>query len=493
MKINKTTLLILVLAVLSGNLYSQTGEIKRISLSEDQGTGGIINLYDIGLAIKTTEKSEVVLTFYNESLKKGTITKFALQGRKEGVFNSYYDTIVKKILIFHGTKKTNNLTLVSPDGKKKQTVELIIPGKKALLNTNFIKIDKTTFAIITAKKGKTSLNTVELKNGDIQPVELPEEWNTRNIIKMSRVNSKYLAVFYIDRKVKNKKFRNVALIDDNGEVAVDKLLTNKETDFSIEEFSITDLGNDELAIAGTYGTTVTSVYSVGMFIAKIENLKLRYIKYFDYNKIKNFYNFMTEKSKEKAEKKAKRAASSGKSTKYLAVTHPVIMVDEKLLITAEFYYPTYRTESYTSYSNGRATTSYRTVFDGYQYTHTMVLGVDADGKKEFEHCIPLKLDFKPFYASQKLKRRISNDEVKYSYIAFNKIHSFSLADGKIIENPTKTLVEVESDKKLKANYNSIDSWYDNFFYALSSQTTKEKGKIVGGKSTHYTLIKLAVD
>ncbi|MFM9944096.1 MAG: hypothetical protein ACKVQB_02565 [Bacteroidia bacterium] len=488
----KITIALAIILFSISQVYSQTGEIKRISLSEELGTGGILNLYELGLAIKTSTSGECDFTFYDENLKRNGNAKLAFETRKESVINYYYDTLIKKILVFHGTRKFTNLTLIEPDKKKKKTLKLVMPAKKMYLNTTLVKIDKTIYAM-TTKGSKTFLNTIELINGDITPVELPEEWKTRVILKMTRVNSKYLAVFYLDKTVKNKKFKNVALIDDDGKIVVDKLVTNDEDDFPMEEFSITDLGNEQMAIAGTYSTTVTSDYSIGLFVAKIDNLKLTYIKYFDYNTIKNFYNFMSEKKKEKAEKKAEKNAKKGKSTKYLAVTHPVIAVDGRLLVTAEFYYPTYRTESYTTYVNGKPTTSYRTVFDGFQYTHTMVLGINEDGKKDYEHCIPFHLDYKPYYASQKLKRRISAEEIKYSYIAFNKIYSFSLAAEDIKEHDPKTLVEVDEDKKLKSTYSSIDSWYDNYFYAKTEQTTKEKGKLIGGKETNYYLIKYGVE
>ncbi len=491
--IKKITIIFILFAFSVTKVFSQAGEIKRINLSEDLGSGGIINLYNFGLAIKTQKSKDIEFTFYDENLKKSGTNSFTLEGRREAVLNYYYDTVIKRILIFHGSKKSTNLTLIEPGNKKKKTMALEVPGKKTRLNTNLVRLEKTTFAITITKKGKTILNTIELANGGIAPLELPELWKARTILKMSRVNSSYMALFYLDKTMRNKKFKNVALMDDEGKVVADKLVSNDEEDFPIEEFSITDLGNNELAIAGTYSKSVTSSYSIGLFVAKIDNFKLSYIKYFDYNTIKNFYNFMSDRKKEKAEKRAEKNAQRGKSTQYLAITHPVISVDGHFVVTAEFYYPTYRTESYTTYVNGKPSTSYRTVFDGYQYTHTMVLGIDENGKKDFEYCIPFHLDYKPYFASQKLKRRVSAEEIKYTYIASNKIYSFSISDGDMKENTPKILVEVDDDKKLRSSSSFIDSWYENFFYSLTIQTTKEKGKIIGGRETNYYLIKYGIE
>jgi hypothetical protein len=473
------------------SVIGQAGEVKRISLDQEHGEGSIINLFSQGLVIQTSDSKQCELMFYDENLKKDGSTKIIFEGKREYISNYYYDTLLKKIMVFHNAKKVSHLTMVGLD-KKKKSITLVPPKKYAKIDPNFVKIDKSIYTIIISK-GKTLLGSVELSNGNISLIELPTEWKARTILKLSRVNDKHLAVFYLDKSVKNKKFKNIAFIDDEGNVAVDKLVTNDEEDFPIEEYSLTDLGGGQIAIAGTYSSTVTTSYSIGLFLAKIDDLKLSYIKYFDYNSIKNFYNFMSEKSKEKAEKKAAKNAKKGKSTKYLAVTHPVINVDGKLIVTAEFYYPTYRTESYTTYVNGKPTTSYRTVFDGFQYTHTMVLGISEEGEKEYEHCIPFYLDHKPWYPTQKLKRRISNEEIKYSYISSNKIYSFSIANGDLKDYDPKTLVEVDEDKKLKSTFSSIDSWYDNYFYAKTGQTTKEKGKLIGGKETKYYLIKYNIE
>jgi len=467
--------------------YGQAGEVKRITLSEG---GSVVNLHKLGLVVKIDSR-ENDFVFYNEDLKKKGNVNLTFESRREFIHNYYYDTLLKKILVFHGKKKIQSITTITPDTRKKKTIEVVSP-KGHTLSSSIITIDKSSY-ILSYKKTKTFLNNIEMANGDITPVEMPEEWKARTILKVQRVNNKYMAILYLDSKIKNKKYKNIALMDDDGKIVEDKLLSNNDDDFPVDEFSITDLGNDDLAIAGTYSQTVKSDYSVGMFVVKIENLKRIYVEYYEYSSMKNFFNYMSTKNKEKAEKKAEKNAKKGKPTKYLAITHQVISNNGAYLVTAEFFYPTYRTESYTTYSNGRATTTYRTVFDGFQYTHTMVLGIDPDGKKEFEHCIPLKLDYKPYSAYQTLRRSVNNDEVKYCYIANNSIYTFAIVDGDLKENDPKVLVEVDDDKKLKSTSTSINSWYDSYFYCLLTQTTKEKGKLIGGKETSYFLIKYDVE
>ena len=295
----KIICLVAVIAYSITNVYSQTGEVKRINLNEDLGNGGIVNLYKHGLAIKTQKGAECEFTFYDENLKKNGSCNLSFENKREYVSDYYYDTVINKILVFHTYKRINNLTLIAPDTKKKKTVVLTLPGKKSYMSTSFVSLEKSIYLVATAK-GKTSLNTINLANGNISPVDMPEVWKARVILKMSRVNAKYAALFYLDKSVKNKKFKNVALIDDEGNVVADKLVENNKDDFPIEEFSITDLGGEQLAIAGTYSASVSSEYSIGLFVAKIDNLKLSYMKYFTYNEIKNFYNFMSEKKKEKA-------------------------------------------------------------------------------------------------------------------------------------------------------------------------------------------------
>jgi len=295
----KITLLLTAFLFCLFNVFGQTGEVKKISLKQ---AGGVINLFKNGLIFKTTDGLENEFTFYDEDLKKNGNVKLMLNSKKEYISSYYYDTILNKIMVFHNLKKVSSLTTITPDTKKKKTITLTPPAKQTV-GSSIITLDKSNY-ILTFKKSKTFLNTIDIAKGKITPVDLPEEWKARTILSAQRVNSSYMAVLYLDKKVQNKKYKNIAIIDDKGNIVEDQLLSNDKDDFPIEEFSITDLGNDEIAIAGTYSKNVNTPYSIGMFVAKVEKLKLTYIKYYDYNKIKNFYNFMSEKKKEKAEKKA---------------------------------------------------------------------------------------------------------------------------------------------------------------------------------------------
>jgi len=93
-----------------------------------------------------------------------------------------------------------------------------------------------------------------------------------------------------------------------------------------------------------------------------------------------------------------------------------------LVVSAEFFYPTYKT---FNNSNGDP------AFNGYQYTHAVVLGFNVSGEKEFEHCIPIHLGYKALRVNQKLARYMVDGAVKLGYFSSDKVYSFSLKDGKI--------------------------------------------------------------
>ena len=94
--------------------------------------------------------------------------------------------------------------------------------------------------------------------------------------------------------------------------------------------------------------------------------------------LNKFLEYLPARKQAKVERKQKRKEKKGKemNINYLIASHDIIKKGDKYIMLGEAYYPTYRTETRTD-ANGNVT--YRTVFDGYQYTHAVVAGFDKDG------------------------------------------------------------------------------------------------------------------
>jgi len=154
-------------------------------------------------------------------------------------------------------------------------------------------------------------------------------------------------------------------------------------------------------------------------------------------------------------------------------------LDEGYLFIGEAYYPTYRTETYTTYSNGVAVTQTRQVFDGYQYTHAVVTRYNKYGEMVWDQIFEMYPSYKPFF----VKRFISiaegdQDALNLVFASRSRIVSKSFSyEGEVISDRTSDPIETGLDgDKTKWSNSNVDYWYDDYFIAYGRQKIKNKEK-----------------
>lgn len=172
-------------------------------------------------------------------------------------------------------------------------------------------------------------------------------------------------------------------------------------------------------------------------------------------------------------------------------------IENGYLFLGEAYYPTYRTETYstTSTVNGVTTTSTQTrqVFDGYQYTHAMLGLFDEEGNLLWDQIFEMKGSYKPFY----VKRFISiaekdENSLKLVFASGKRIISKSIDyEGAVINDSESEDIETSyTGDKVKTSFSNIDYWYDNYFVAYGSQKIKNKAGEAKRKRKVYFVSKI---
>jgi len=275
----------------------------------------------------------------------------------------------------------------------------------------------------------------------------------------------------------------VMKLDDKGD-KTDLFKLSADIDKSIVGISANSLGDNKYLYIGTYSEKSTNV-SVGIFICKAERDKIDFIKYYRYENLNNFFKFLPEKRQVRIEKKVKKKKKKGKTLKYkyhLAL-HEMRQVKDGYIFLGEAFYPTYRTESRTTYVNGVAQTTTYTVFDGYQYTHAVLVKFNLDGSIKWDQIFRMWPMGKPFH----VKKFISIDDEKKDdglYFVFadgSRIVSkaFDL-DGKVIYNNSSNFIEnlYEGDKT-KWTRSNTDFWYKGYFISYGVQKIKNKKRVKG--------------
>lgn len=217
---------------------------------------------------------------------------------------------------------------------------------------------------------------------------------------------------------------------------------------------------------------------VGLFFGELEDNQISYIKFYNFLDLKDFLSYLSEKKQEKIEQKKEKKEAQGKELliNYLIADHEIIVLKDGYLFLGEAFYPTYRTETYTTAGpNGTTVTRTRNVFDGYQYTHAVVAKFSKEGEMVWDICFEMWPSYKPFT----VKRFIAISDQTASSISMvftsgNSIVSKSVDfDGNIINDRKWDMMETgQEGDKAKWTSSSIVYWYDNYFLARGSQSIK---------------------
>jgi hypothetical protein len=215
----------------------------------------------------------------------------------------------------------------------------------------------------------------------------------------------------------------------------------------------------------------------------VDNNEVDFINFVKFLEMKNFLSYLPKREQDKIEKKIKKKEKKGKEVtlSYRIADHAVIPSGDDFLFLGEAFYPTYRQESYTTTStvNGVSTTTtqYRTVFDGYQYTHAVLAKFNAQGELLWDQTFAMWPSYKPYFVKRFISlTEQSEDDIKMVFASYNRIVSKTISlDGVVIqENKSDEIETGYSGDKAKYSYSNIDYWYDQFFIAHGNQVIKNK-------------------
>ena len=257
----------------------------------------------------------------------------------------------------------------------------------------------------------------------------------------------------------------------------------KNIEHNIISLSASYIGGGDYIFTGTYSKGSTSM-SEGIFICKARGEDVEFIKFYNFLDLSNFLDYMSERAQEKIERKKERKESKGKeySIDYRIATHYVTNLDDGFLFLGEAYYPTYRTETYTTTStiNGvtRTTTHTRQVFDGYRYTHAILAKFGLDGELVWDQIFEMWPAYKPFVVKLFIEvAEVNEDGLKLVFLSRNKINYKAFDyEGKVLQDSKSEELETDfsGDKVKGLALTNIDHWYENYFIAYGSQKIVNK-------------------
>jgi len=263
-----------------------------------------------------------------------------------------------------------------------------------------------------------------------------------------------------------------------GDFNLSKNLKNNLTTYSSQKLSDT-----EYVYTGTYAQK-SSRSANGLYLAKAKNDKIDFIKFYNFTDLDDFLSYLSERREKKIEKKKERKAEKGKELliNYNIAAHNIRELDDGYMFVGEAFYPTYRTETTTTWTtnaNGVRTpqTQTRRVFTGYQYTHAVIAKFGLDGELLWDRTFDLWQASKPYYIKRFIRiADFDEDEIKLVFSSNSRVVSKSFNfDGELVNDQESDEIETGLDgDKTRWSSSNLTYWYDDYFLAYGKQKIKNK-------------------
>jgi hypothetical protein len=454
----------------------------EFDLKEEEFTGHSIRIFGKdGFIIQSSSvinkgSKQFKYELYSTSLKpiKNHIETVELD--KSTILKSYES---KNHFVNFFYDKNGASKIISIEGKtlKSNTIELTLPA-----SVNFVSGELADRKLYLYGKIKKNPFVVVIDwlsgNKTIVPVTINGYKSSAIWLENISVLEKNSEAFLTFNAKKGKiSEMHIIKIDKNDEIS-ENINLSASLDKNITGLSAIQVSGKKYILTGTYSTK-GSTTSEGIYFAEMEGNKINLIKYKSFLDLTNFLTYLSQKQQDKIEKKKNKKAAKGKelAIQYNIANHDLIIGDNCYFYIGEAYYATYRTETYTSYENGRPVTQTRQIFDGYQYTHATLVKYALNGEIIWDQTFAMWPSYKPFSVKTFIKVN-ENIEIKINLVFASRSRiiskSFDL-NGKIIEDliSDEITTQIEGDQT-KYSFSNIEFWYENYFVAYGTQRIKNK-------------------
>ena len=121
------------------------------------------------------------------------------------------------------------------------------------------------------------------------------------------------------------------------------------------------------------------------------------------------------------------------------------------------------------------------IFDGYHYTHAVVMGFDRNGKLLWDNSFEIN-DVKTYTLEQFVKLEVQGDRIALLYLFDNELRTKIIQNDQVLEGKTietiKTNFGSDVVRKEETSMSRLEYWYKDNFYAYGVQeiANAERGK-----------------
>ncbi len=485
LNLNRCLSTVLLLFIVSSISLAQISQPERFEIPSGDGTYEVISAGDNGLflLIKTVELQTKEQIWQVIKLD----TAFNVQWQR------VYSVPVSQTLVSNYSDKGKLYFLFSRNQPKDRNMELISFNQEdgsalSYIIRNFIPLDFFDFKVIGQSaviagyyNFRPLVFLYNLSEGI--PVVLPGLFGDRSeLIQLTANSNNTFDILVSGRDINRQASLFLNTYDYSGALVKSLNLEGEEKRGLLFGKS-TDLKNDEKLIAGVYGR-FNSEYTRGLFLSKIDKNDQQSLSYYNYADLKNFFNYMRAKREKRVRDRIERRRINQKRIRfnYRILVHELIEDGDQFVLMGEAFYPKYKTvgDSYTG--SGRIIGSINNgiirnnrIFEGYRYTHAVVIGFDKSGKLLWDNSFEIN-DVLSMELKQYVHASIKDDKLALLYVYDDKIRSKIIREDEVLEGKELTSIELrlDSDRAIenKTNVMGLESWYNEVFYVYGTQEIK---------------------
>ena len=140
----------------------------------------------------------------------------------------------------------------------------------------------------------------------------------------------------------------------------------------------------------------------------------------------------------------------------------------------EAFYPKYGNGGYYG-GFGRLPNGQNLAFEGYKYTHAVIIAFDNNGKLQYDNSFEIN-DVLSYQLDQLVSVGIEQDKIILLYTYENVIRSKIIQRNEVIEGKAFNDIKLKFEDDIVRNNDSdiggLKKWYDNYFFAYGVQKIK---------------------
>jgi hypothetical protein len=245
--------------------------------------------------------------------------------------------------------------------------------------------------------------------------------------------------------------------------------------------SVSKPGGEQI-VCGVFGRYTE--YSRGIFVANIDAYGEYKITYYNFADLERFFNYMKARREARVKERIERRKIRGKKTRFnyrIMVNELIPYGDNQVVMLGEAFYPHYSYPSpsmrpmsglYTSRYGGYGGSRGDLIFDGYQYTHAVVIGFDKDGTLKWDNSFEIN-DVRTMQLQQFVKILPQESRISLLYLYDNVIRSKVIKDTEVLEgksyDPLNMAFKSDFIKDKDTQQAKLEYWYGDVFYATGIQ------------------------